>query len=99
MSVALHMIANNGDHENLFRAGIMQSGSILSVGDITLGQGHYDQIVADAGCSGSTDTLACLRTIPFSTLKPAMDKVPSFFDYRVRQLGLQARCFADFQLR
>lgn len=77
------MVANDGNNENLFRAAIMQSGAPIPVGDITNGQVYYDQIVADTGCAGSSDTLACLRTVPYSRLKPAIDKIPSIFDYQV----------------
>jgi hypothetical protein len=31
----------------------------------------YDQIVAQTGCSSASDTLECLRTVPFATLKAA----------------------------
>ncbi|ESK84804.1 carotenoid ester lipase precursor [Moniliophthora roreri MCA 2997] len=38
ISVSLQMLANGGDTEGLFRAGFMQSGSPIPVGDITNGQ-------------------------------------------------------------
>ncbi len=38
VSAALHMVANDGNNEGLFRAAFMQSGSPIPVGDITNGQ-------------------------------------------------------------
>ena len=38
VSAALHMVANDGDTEGLFRAAFMESGSPIPVGDITNGQ-------------------------------------------------------------
>lgn len=74
ISVSLQMLANDGNTEGLFRAGFMQSGSPIPVADITHGQKYYDAVVSQTGCSGSADTLACLRTVPFKTLKAAIDQ-------------------------
>ncbi|KAJ8521685.1 hypothetical protein ONZ45_g1652 [Pleurotus djamor] len=43
---ALHMVANNGNNEGLFRGAFMQSGSPIPVGDITHGQPYYDAILS-----------------------------------------------------
>ncbi|KAH9970732.1 carotenoid ester lipase precursor [Lactifluus volemus] len=91
ISVALHMVVNDGNSDGLFRAAFMQSGSPLSTGDITLGQPFYDFLVNSTGCSGSSDTLSCLRTVPYVTLKAAMDNTPSFFDYQSLALTWQPR--------
>ncbi|KAF9265193.1 alpha/beta-hydrolase [Marasmius fiardii PR-910] len=82
ISVSLHMLVEGGDPKGLFRAGFMQSGAPLSVGDVTTGQPvFYDAIVQGTGCSGASDTLACLRTVPFANLKAAIDKTPTIFDF------------------
>jgi len=52
------------------------------VGPIENGQKYYDQIVAQTGCSGASDTLACLRTVPFAQLKAAQDATPFIFSYQ-----------------
>ncbi|KAF4622620.1 hypothetical protein D9613_009025 [Agrocybe pediades] len=49
-------------------------------GDITEGQPLYDAIVQETGCSGSSDTLQCLRDLPFATLKAAINKSPGDCD-------------------
>ncbi|KAH9970733.1 carotenoid ester lipase precursor [Lactifluus volemus] len=91
LSVALHMVTNDGNSDGLFRAAFMQSGSPLSTGDITLGQPFYDDLVNSTGCSGSSDTLSCLRMVPYVTLKAAMDSTPSFLDYQSLALTWQPR--------
>ncbi|KAF8630270.1 hypothetical protein AX17_005456 [Amanita inopinata Kibby_2008] len=82
ISVGLHMVAYNGNNGGLFRAGYMESGSPIPVGPIEDGQVYYDAIVSAVGCSSATDTLACLRTVPYSTLKSAIDSSPSLFSYQ-----------------
>lgn len=77
------MITNGGDTEGLFRGGFMESGSPIPVGDISHGQKYYDAIVEETGCSSSSDTLACLRTVEYSTLKAAINNSPGIFSYQV----------------
>ncbi|PPQ79365.1 hypothetical protein CVT25_002635 [Psilocybe cyanescens] len=83
ISIALQMMTNGGNNEGLFRAGFMQSGAPLPIGNITKGTGqvYYDFISADTGCSASNNTLECLRALPFPVLKASVDKTPSFFSY------------------
>ncbi|KAF7350022.1 COesterase domain-containing protein [Mycena venus] len=82
ISVSLQMLANGGDTEGLFRAGYMQSGSPVPVGPFENGQKYYDDLVAQTGCSGAADTLACLRTVPYGKLKAAQDASPFFLSYQ-----------------
>ncbi|KAH9970731.1 Alpha/Beta hydrolase protein [Lactifluus volemus] len=96
ISAALHMVTNNGNPEGLFRGAFMQSGSPPSTGDITLGQPFYDDLVNSTGCSGSSDTLSCLRTVPYATLKAAMDATPSFLGFRSLSLVWKPRVDGDF---
>ena len=77
------MVANNGNNEGLFRGGFMQSGAPIPVGDITKGQDNYDQLVAQTGCSGQSDTLQCLRQVDYNTLKAAVDASDSLVGYTV----------------
>ncbi|KAM5545370.1 hypothetical protein V8D89_000983 [Ganoderma adspersum] len=79
ISVTLHMLYNGGDTGGLFRAAFMESGNAIPTGyvDNDYLQDNYDGIVSDTGCSNSSDTLECLREVPASTLKAAMDKTPS----------------------
>ncbi|EIW59806.1 carotenoid ester lipase precursor [Trametes versicolor FP-101664 SS1] len=76
MSTATQMLLNGGDTEGLFHGAFMQSGSPLPVANVTRGQVHYDAIVAQTNCTGSADTLACLRGVPYATFKAAADAAP-----------------------
>ncbi|KAJ7220049.1 carotenoid ester lipase precursor [Mycena pura] len=94
VSVGLHMVTNGGDPEGLFRAAFMAcsnlhsvSGSVIPTQDITAGQPSYDQIVSLSGCSSSSDTLACLRTVPYQTLLDAVNQTPSIFSYMSLRLA------------
>ncbi|THH21429.1 hypothetical protein EW146_g170 [Bondarzewia mesenterica] len=82
ISVGLHMVTNGGDAEGLFRGAFMQSGSPIPVGDISHGQPYYDDLVQRTGCSGSSDTLQCLREAPYSTLESAVNQSPMIFAYQ-----------------
>ena len=86
MSVALHMVTNGGNTEELFRSAFMESGSPIPVGDITHGQGYYDFIVNQTGCAGSSDTLQCLREVPYATLMDAINQTPNPLSYPVSKL-------------
>ncbi|KAF5376939.1 hypothetical protein D9615_007293 [Tricholomella constricta] len=96
ISAALQMVANNGNTEGLFRGSFMQSGSPIPVADITHGQKYYDAIVSQTGCAGSSDTLACLRTVPYKTLKAAVDRSPGIFDYQSLNLAWLPRADGTF---
>jgi len=83
MSVSLQLVANGGDSEGLYRGAIMQSGSPLPIGDATLGQKHYDDLVLRTSCVHTEDTLDCLRRVPYETLKAAIGTSMGIFDYTV----------------
>lgn len=82
------MLVNKGDQEGLFRGAVMQSGGPIPVGDIEHGQLYYDTLVKNAACDKSTDTLECLRNIPYARFKYALDISPDFFAYQVKQIIL-----------
>ncbi|KAG6815752.1 hypothetical protein H0H93_009083, partial [Arthromyces matolae] len=96
ISVSLHMLAYNGNHENLFRAGFMQSGSPIPVAGMTDAQKYYDAIVQDTGCSKKADTLDCLRDVPYKELKKAIDKLPGLFAYQSLSLAFFPRADGVF---
>ncbi|CAI6091975.1 unnamed protein product [Clonostachys chloroleuca] len=76
-SVGYHLVAFDGNNENLFRAAILQSGTALgpSVNSVeqlpTSFQPIYDNVTETVGCSTAADTLACLRQVPFEALNDA----------------------------
>ncbi|KZV64178.1 carotenoid ester lipase precursor [Peniophora sp. CONT] len=95
-SVGMQMIANDGDNEGLFRAGFMESGSPLPVGDIVHGQKYYDALVNATGCSNAIDTLQCLRGVAFDELKDAVDQAPGIFAYQSLAFAYLPRVDGDF---
>ncbi|KAI0298095.1 carotenoid ester lipase precursor [Multifurca ochricompacta] len=82
MSVALQLVTNKGNQEDLYRGAIMHSGGQIPVGDIENGQQYYDFMVEKTGCKTAKNTLDCLRRAPFKTFKSAMDESPNFFAYQ-----------------
>ncbi|CAA7261545.1 unnamed protein product [Cyclocybe aegerita] len=96
ISVSLQMLANGGNTEGLFRAAFMQSGAPVPVGDITHGQQYYDALVQETGCARSADTLQCLRTVPYATLKEAINNSPGIFDYQSLRLAWLPRADGVF---
>ena len=56
----------------------------MSLQDITTQQPMFDQLVADTGCTGSGDPIACLRTIPLDTLMTAVNKAPTFLSFNLQ---------------
>lgn len=95
MSVSLQLVANEGDPEGLFRGAIMQSSAPLPMGDVTLGQKHYDDLVLRTSCLHTEDTLNCLRHTPYDTLKAAIEASMGIFDYTVRALAAQDMTHVD----
>ncbi|KAG9948611.1 lipase 3 precursor, partial [Aureobasidium melanogenum] len=87
ISVFDHMIINSGDNtyngKPLFRGAISDSGSIVPAVDVDhpKAQAVYDTVVNAAGCSGSSDTLACLRSLDYETFESAVNSLPGIFSY------------------
>jgi acetylcholinesterase len=87
ISVFNQMALYNGDNtyksNPLFRAAVMDSGSVVPADpvDCPKGQVVYDTVVESAGCSGASDTLACLRSVDYTTYLNAANSVPAIFDY------------------
>jgi carboxylesterase type B len=86
MSVFDHMMINGGDNtyhgRPLFRGGIMNSGAsapALSV-DSAVAQKVYDVVAGNAGCASSTDSLECLRGVPYETFLNATAGIPGIFN-------------------
>lgn len=87
ISVFDHLVLYDGDNtykgKPLFRAGIMNSGSLVPADpvDCEKAQIVYDHIVEKAECSGASDTLQCLRDADYQTLLWATTDVPTFLSY------------------
>ena len=60
-----------------------ESGSVFPTQDLSAGQPYYDSIVNQTGCARSSDTLACLRTVPFQDLFDAVNQLLHLEDLEV----------------
>ncbi|KAH7311869.1 Alpha/Beta hydrolase protein [Rhexocercosporidium sp. MPI-PUGE-AT-0058] len=79
-SVGFHLTAFNGRDDGLFRAAIMESGGPVFFGELKKPgeyQPSYDTLVEKAGCANTTDSLACLRAIPFTVLNNVLNTTES----------------------
>jgi carboxylesterase type B len=87
ISVFDQMALYNGNNtykgKPLFRAALMDSGSVVPADPVdgVKGQDIYDAVVDKSGCSGSSDTLACLRTVDYETFLKATTSAPAATDY------------------
>ncbi|OCH92476.1 carotenoid ester lipase precursor [Obba rivulosa] len=77
ISGAFHMLNNNGDTEGLFSGTWMQCGFPLPLNNYTQLQGTYDILVNLTSCKGSSDSLDCLRQLPYDDLAAAMFAIPT----------------------
>ncbi|OAQ61275.1 cholinesterase [Pochonia chlamydosporia 170] len=77
----------------LFRGAIMNSGSVIPVDpvDCPKGQAVYDRTVERGGCQGSTDTLECLRQLPFEKFYNAVVTEPAVLSYNALALSYLPR--------
>jgi len=87
ISVADQMLLYDGDNtykgKPLFRAGIMNSGSVIPAEPVDSAKGQivYNTVVSKAGCSSASDTLACLRSKDYTTFLNAANSVPGLLSY------------------
>lgn len=81
-SVGIHLIAYGGRDDKLFSGAICESGNSILLGtenyNVSNGQAIYNNISSAAGCAGSADTLACLRSAPFDKLNAAVNATPGY---------------------
>ncbi|KIK54659.1 hypothetical protein GYMLUDRAFT_176940 [Collybiopsis luxurians FD-317 M1] len=75
-SVSMQLLAFGQTSTNLFRGGIMESGTATTSSFPTLNETQqvYDEVVASTGCSSSSNTLACLRAVPVETIIAATNR-------------------------
>ncbi|KAF9874391.1 carboxylesterase [Colletotrichum karsti] len=97
ISVFDQMALYDGDNRYkgrpLFRGAIMNSGSVVPADpiDCPKGQSIYDDVVRAAGCTGSTNTLECLRSVSYETFLNAAASVPSILSYESLALAYVPR--------
>jgi carboxylesterase type B len=92
-----HLIINNGDNTHcgkpLFHGVWMASGSTYPALDVasSKAQSIYDAVVAAGGCTNTSDTLHCLRGLPFDKFNAAVNSVPSYYSYSAQNLSYLPR--------
>lgn len=77
-SVSTHLVANNGDHEGLFRGAVGISGGPLKVDPPSRQQPMFDDMAQYVGCGDAADKIACLREAPYELLYAHMNTVNNF---------------------
>ncbi|KAL0259912.1 hypothetical protein SLS55_005655 [Diplodia seriata] len=76
-SVGFQLTAYNGRDDSLFRGAIMESGSPVyysALNDSTGFQERYDTLLSQTGCSNSTDSLTCLRSLSYDDLNAVINQ-------------------------
>ncbi|KAJ6468686.1 sterol esterase [Mycena vitilis] len=96
LSTAFLLMSNNRfEATSLFRGAFMVSGSPITTGTVTDGQPDYDGLVTANNCTGSTDTLDCLRRVPLDTFKATVANTSSFLSYSSLKLTWLPRIDRD----
>lgn len=77
----------------LFRGAIMNSGSVAPAEpiDSAKGQAIYDAVVKEGGCSAASDSLECLRELPYDKFLNAANSVPGLLSYNSLALSYLPR--------
>ena len=76
-SVGAHLLAYGGRDDKLFRAAIMESGNPVNYvpyRDAGFYQPSYNLIVNHTGCRNQSDTLNCLRSVPYAKLNAVFNQ-------------------------
>ncbi|KAK3689158.1 Alpha/Beta hydrolase protein [Podospora appendiculata] len=91
--MALYDGNNKYNGKALFRGGIMNSGSIVPAApvDCAKSQKVYSTVVAQGGCAGAANTLACLRALPYDKFLAAANSVPAILSYNSVSLSYLPR--------
>ncbi|KAF3481871.1 cholinesterase [Arthroderma uncinatum] len=87
ISVYNQMTLYDGDNtykgKPLFRAAIMDSGSVVPADPVDCPKGNaiYNKVVSEAGCANAANKLDCLRSADYTTFLNAANSVPAFLSY------------------
>ncbi|EMR72803.1 putative sterol esterase precursor protein [Eutypa lata UCREL1] len=81
--MALYGGDNKYNEKSLFRAAIMNSGSVVPADPVDCAkcQVVYDTVVEEANCASASDTLECLREADYDTFLNAANSVPGVLSY------------------
>lgn len=96
ISIAIHMLLNNGDPEGLFSSAIMLSGGPSKFLDYHKGQQTFDTVAAAVGCGNSAAKVQCIRDAPYDALYTAVQKMPNFLSYESTAVPWYPRPDGDY---
>lgn len=105
ISVFHQMAAYDGDNtymgKPLFRAGIMNSGSMMPLEpvDSPRSQSIFDAVVSHAGCSSAEDKLECLRALSLEDFTRAANSQPGLLSYTAVAVSYMPRVDGKFLTR
>ncbi|KAJ7121112.1 Alpha/Beta hydrolase protein [Mycena epipterygia] len=95
-STSLHLLSTQS---SLFRGVFMVSGSPMPSPTVADGQPIYDELVEANNCTQASDTLECLRNVPFDDFLATVNKTPDYLSYRSLALVWRPRVDGDIVLR
>ncbi|KAF7340289.1 Carboxylic ester hydrolase [Mycena venus] len=99
VSTGLLQLHNKHKTHSLFHGAFMASGVLWPSPSVADGQQDYDGLVAANNCTGSRDTLDCLRRVPFEAFLSTVNKTPDFFSFRSLSLVWGPRVDGDIIVR
>ena len=91
--IGYHLVAHGGggNHDQLFRAAILQSGGPLALTtNISTAQHTYDALVVATNCHTAEDSLKCLRGVPYAQLSGAFEDGSEGSSSAMTNFGLPA---------
>ncbi|KAJ6488863.1 sterol esterase [Mycena sanguinolenta] len=95
MSTTFLFLDNYRNTNSLFGGVFLQSGPAVHIGSLADGQSDYDTLAAATNCNASSDSLNCLRHVPFDTLITAVNNTADIFSYRSLNLIWAPRIDGD----
>ncbi|KAF7375647.1 Carboxylic ester hydrolase [Mycena sanguinolenta] len=100
ISTGLLLLSNKRfEPTDLFRGAFMLSGSPITTGSVTDGQPYYDGLVAANNCTRSSDTLDCLRRVPFDAFMATVNDTTNLFSYSSLQNIWRPRVDGDIVIQ
>ncbi|KAL4900479.1 hypothetical protein BDW74DRAFT_188301 [Aspergillus multicolor] len=77
-SLGMQLVAYDGEHDGLFRAAVLESGSPVARFTNASGwQPYFNALVKKTGCAHASDRLDCLRELPWTTLNDIFNSTSS----------------------
>ncbi|KAJ6477769.1 carotenoid ester lipase precursor [Mycena sanguinolenta] len=99
ISTALLLLTNEQNSGSLFRGAFMVSGSPGPAPTVADGQPYYDQLVVANNCTAASDTLDCLKRVPFDDFMATVNQTADLFSYHSLSLLWRPRVDGDVLVR